>query len=354
MPSPRIAFLACVATLSTALSACATDGPAGNGDADGSAVGGQSAARGNSGGSGAGGAGGITIAGTVGCNIGSGGISPPPDGPQVSCSPADVPPTDPAALRLFKSIQRNLDADLLRAIGQYVCGDSPLYSGTFTAGNVPPSGVSLQTGPVIASLETTTNPSGGLACYQDDSAAVKALVVTSAEQNRGVRFFQLLNTNDGATHTSSVALAAGSGDEDRGSCAGCLLDLRGEAPATIDLPTTDFQSPACGPPQQTSVMAYGHLDKIASPSVDDIAAVASRLEIAGAALTFTIEDGDLVARIDGDLWHEDASTPVNCNSRLHSKYHLEWYVDVRDIEIYGLRNFVIDQQDVYCCEGEQI
>src|SRR5262249_20049507 len=57
----------------------------------------------------------------------------PAPGTADSCPPTDFPPTDAAALRVYQ-IAAPIEHDRLqRNIGQYACGTSPLYRGTFSA-----------------------------------------------------------------------------------------------------------------------------------------------------------------------------------------------------------------------------
>jgi hypothetical protein len=341
-----------VALFAFDLTACSS---VSNGPVDGGRAGATGGA--DAGQRGSGGAGGITDPGGVGgmgvqlvyCGHGAGlggavGSTPPP----AYCPTVDAPPTDAAALRVYQLAEPELHANLERVIGQYVCGGSPLYRGTFAASDNYGNGA-LDSGPVIASLEPMGTSQVFLTC-SEIAAAGRALVVMGTSQQRAMRLFQPAN-DVGHTYASLINEVGSTWSGTAGSCTGCVVDFRSGSPATIDVTAAEFDGQYCGAADPLTVMATGHLAFLGAPSFDDIMAIGRGFGDHPAAPAFTLQGEDMVATIDGSIVEPTTVAPGYDQCQLITGYHVDWHVQRQNVNLFGLRNFRIDAPQVACCRS---
>jgi len=215
--SPSLVIVLCL----SGLLACQANKLGGSDDGAGGAAATSGGSGGDGAGTGAGGLGGFGAAGgsggkvyTCGLPRGRGGDGSAgaagtggggSGGAMDFCPTSDTPPTDPAALRVYQLVEAEQHAKLQRVVGQYACGTSPLYRGTFAASD---GFEAIESGPVIASLETTSSYYNYVTCYQTVTG-VRALMVISTAQSKAIRLFQIPG-GDASTYSSPVtALQSG-------------------------------------------------------------------------------------------------------------------------------------------------
>jgi hypothetical protein len=288
-----------------------------------------------------GGSGGNPDAGTGGADGGT----------SSTCPTTDEPPSDPAALRVYQLVEAQEHADLQRVVGQYACGDSPIYRGAFVAsdnfGTVSPAdgdGV-LNNGPVIAAIETTDATLDYLTCDQTVTGA-RALVVIGTAQMRAIRFFQTPGPVGGNPTFASLVHQPGSGwSGTSGVCNGCVADLRGRPPASIDMVGLTFSGQYCGGAGPLTVSASGHLAMLAAPTFADILEMNQNLGDQQAPPTFAVQGPDMVTTVDRSL-----GEGAGCLYTF-TPFHVDWYVNQQNPRLRGLRNFRIDSPQTLCCRG---
>jgi hypothetical protein len=269
------------------------------------------------------------------------------------CLTTDTLPTDPAALHIYQLAQSDEHARLHGVVGQYVCGESPLYRGTFMAsdnlGSIEPGATNgIVTGSVIASLQTIVGGQVFLTCDTIVTGG-RALVVVSGSgaEARGIRLFQ--QPSDGkTTYASMVSSSMSTWSGTSGACDGCIADLHGDAPASIDVVATVFTGQYCSPAATSlQVLAGGHLTILQAPSWDDIIAFNQDVGATLVTPTFVVQGIDEVATVDGSVSEPAASTSgLPCN--LVTPYHVDWYVNQQNLKLHGLRNFRIGASQTVC------
>jgi hypothetical protein len=273
-------------------------------------------------------------------------------GATVFCPTTDTPPTDAAALRVYQLVEAKQHANLQRVVGQYACGTSPLYRGTFAASdNLGSLGAGysngvITSGPVIASLETTSSSNDFLTCTQT-VMGVRALVVMATAQSEAIRLFQVFG-GDASTYASLVTVPGSSWTGTSGSCAACVSDLRTGSPQTISIGSATLNGQFCyGQPLTVSVS--GQLAIVAQPSFDDIMEINQSFGDHLAPPPFASEGPDMVTTID-DALYEPIPTMSGCaGSERVTPYHVDWYVNRQNVELLGLRNFRVDPPQNLCC-----
>jgi hypothetical protein len=286
---------------------------------------------------------------TCQCKPGDAGV----DGSTSGCLTTDTLPTDPAALRIYQLAQSDEHVRLHGVVGQYVCGESPLYRGTFMAsdnlGSIEPGATDgIVTGSVIASLQTIVGGQIFLTCDTVVSGGRALFVVSgSGAEARGVRLFQ--QSSDGkTTYASMVASSMSTWSGTSGACDSCVADLLGAAPGSIDVVETTFEGQYCGGAATAlQIVAGGHLTILQTPSWSDIIAFNQDVGATLATPTFVVQGTDEVATVDGSV-----SEPINSTSSLScsliTPYHVDWYVNQQTLPLHGLRNFRIDASQMVC------
>ena len=283
-----------------------------------------------------------------------GGASGGSDGGSASpCPTIDIPPTDAESLHVYQLAEPQEHADLQRFVGQYACGDSPLYRGTFSAGETAGSlamgqenGV-MDDGPVIAALETddslVTYP---LTCNQTVTG-VRLLVVNSIAKMRGIRLRQFLS-GSGDTYSSLVALPRQGWRDVLSKCSGCIADFRSGSPQVIDVDGSTFRAASCfGSP---TVTPSGHLAILAAPSFDDIMELDHVAGDQAMTPVFTAQGGDMVTTDQRGVSELGPPAPGCAHTVILTLYHVDWYVNRQNPRIRGLRNFQIYEQESQCCD----
>lgn len=279
------------------------------------------------------------------------GIGGADGGTPSTCPTTDEPPSDPAALRVYQLVEAQEHADLQRVVGQYACGDSPIYRGTFVAGDnfgtvSPADGDGmLNNGPVIAAIETTDATPDYLTCEQTVTGA-RALVVIATAQMRAIRFFQPPAPVSGNPTYASLVHQPGAGwSGTSGECNDCVADLRGGAPASIDMVGLAFSGQYCGGAGLLMVSASGHLTMLAAPTFADILEMNQNRGDQQVPPIFVVQGPDLVTTVDGSLGEGAGCTYT------FTPFHVDWYVNQQNPRLRGLRNFRIDSPQTLCCRG---
>jgi hypothetical protein len=269
------------------------------------------------------------------------------------CLTTDTLPTDPAALRIYQLAQSDQHARLHGVVGQYVCGESQLYRGTFMAsdnvGSAEPGATNgVVTGSVIASLQTIVGGQIFLTCNTVVPGGRALIVVSgSGAAARGIRLFQ--QPSDGkTTYASMVSSSMSTWSGTSGACDGCVADLRGGAPASIHVVETSFNGQYCGgSPTALQVFAGGQLTILQTPSWSDIIAFNQDVGATLVTPTFVIQGTDEVATVNGSVSEPTGSTTgLSCS--LVTPYHVDWYVNQQNLKLHGLRNFRIDASQTVC------
>jgi hypothetical protein len=284
--------------------------------------------------------------GTNDVEIGGGVNSPDAGTAGDDCPTTDMPPSDPAALRVYNLIEGTEHARLQQAIGQYVCGTSPIYRGTFAAQDNAGSfglvdGV-ITAGPVIASVQTSFERDF-LGCGDETVMGVRALVVLATAQSRAIRLFQILG-GDGSTYSSLVSQPQTLWSGSSPMCDGCVADLRGDAPASLSLgPVT--MTASCAGTTPLEVTLSGQLTMLPNPSLADILEMNQPFGTYGTPPAFVQQGDDMVAPADGVLY--EVTYIVN-ETGMATPFHLEWYVSSQTPTLFGLRNFRVDPPQPLC------
>jgi hypothetical protein len=150
------------------------------------------------------------------------------------------------------------------------------------------------------------------------------------------------------TYASMVASSMSTWSGTAGACDGCVADLRGAAPASIDVVATSFKGQYCGgSPIALQVSAGGHLTILQTPSWGDITAFNQDVGATLVTPTFVVQGTDEVATVDGSV-SEPAPSTSGLPCSLVTPYHVDWYVNQPSLKLHGLRNFRIDASQTVC------
>jgi hypothetical protein len=147
------------------------------------------------------------------------------------------------------------------------------------------------------------------------------------------------------TYASLVAQPGAGWSSTSGVCNGCLVDLRGSAPAAIDMVGLTFSGQYCGVAAPLTVSASGHLAMLAAPAFTDIMEMNQSFGDHQAPPTFVVQGPDMVTTVDRSL-----GEGVGCLYTF-TPFHVDWYVNQQNPRLRGLRNFHIDSPQIICCRG---
>jgi hypothetical protein len=278
-------------------------------------------------------------------------VSGTPDAgtPSENCPTTDTPPSDPAALRVYDLVEANQHALLQHYIGQYVCGTGWIYRGTFAAhdnsGSTPIGGAVdgvINSGPVIAAVGTSWSTDGYKEiCTQPVTGGVRALLVIASAQSKAIRLFQVLG-GDGTTYSSVIQNPGVTVSGASGACDGCVADLRGTAPASLSIGPVTMTGQYCDGMTPLEVTVSGQLTILPTPAAADILEMYSLFPadiVAPAPPPFAQQGNEMVATVNGTLYEiVDPVLPTGTAT----PFHVDWYVNSRDVTLFGLRNFRID------------
>ena len=351
-----------------ALAACEASSPSGGqGAFGGGAAGASGGAAAGAGGTG-GGTGGVVDAGFGGAGgqvsclglpqtdndveVGTTG-TPDAGTPSQNCPTTDTPPSDPSALRVYDLVEASQHARLQQIVGQFVCGTGSIYRGTFAAQDNAGSagGVNgfINSGPVIAALETrSSNTNYFLSCTEVVKGA-RALRVIATAQSKVILLFQVLD-GDQTTYTSLVSGAGVGFSGTSGACTGCVADLRGVPPTNLSIGPVTMIGPYCANgPTALEVNVSGQLTMLPNPSVADLLEMNQQYADPDGYLdplpNFVQQGDEIVATVDGRLY-ENVNTALQTGSV--TPFHVDWYVNSQDVTLFGLRNFRIDATVPVC------